>query len=144
MENAVDGATAAVTLDGDVVSRARVAITALAPTILRVPAAEDALFGSDGGAEIKVRNYSWEDTLRIFTDVADVPAEISPRVVKGEGHLAIVRDFVAAVRGDDWAAHDGRAGLYRTQIIDACYASALRGREVVLSEAAVPGAEAAG
>jgi CO/xanthine dehydrogenase FAD-binding subunit len=51
MEIAVVGATCAVTLDGSQITAARVAITALAPTILRVPAAETALVGSDGGAD---------------------------------------------------------------------------------------------
>jgi CO/xanthine dehydrogenase FAD-binding subunit len=51
MEIAVVGATAVVTLDGGVVSDARVAITSLAPTIRRVPEAEHALVGSNGGAE---------------------------------------------------------------------------------------------
>ncbi len=50
MEIAVVGATAVVTLDGDVVSDARVAITSLAPTIRRVLEAEQALVGSDGGS----------------------------------------------------------------------------------------------
>jgi CO/xanthine dehydrogenase FAD-binding subunit len=45
MEIAVVGATAAVTLEGDTVTRARVAITALAPTIKRVGEAEAALEG---------------------------------------------------------------------------------------------------
>ena len=51
MEIAVVGATAAVTLGGGTVTEAHVAITALAPTIRRVPEAEEALAGSDGGAE---------------------------------------------------------------------------------------------
>jgi CO/xanthine dehydrogenase FAD-binding subunit len=51
MEIAVVGATCVVTLDGGRVAGARVAITALAPTILLVPAAEAALVGSDGGAD---------------------------------------------------------------------------------------------
>ena len=51
MEIAVVGATAAVTLDAGGVSGARVAITALAPTIRRVPEAEEALTGTDGGAD---------------------------------------------------------------------------------------------
>jgi CO/xanthine dehydrogenase FAD-binding subunit len=51
MEIAVVGATAVVELDGDRVVGARVAITALAPTIRRVPDAETALAESDGGAE---------------------------------------------------------------------------------------------
>jgi CO/xanthine dehydrogenase FAD-binding subunit len=51
MEIAVVGATCVVTVDGDRVGDARVAITALTPTIRRVPDAEAALHGSDGGEE---------------------------------------------------------------------------------------------
>jgi CO/xanthine dehydrogenase FAD-binding subunit len=49
MEIAIVGVTAAVTLAEGEVTRARAAITALAPTILLVPEAEKALLGSDGG-----------------------------------------------------------------------------------------------
>jgi CO/xanthine dehydrogenase FAD-binding subunit len=49
MEIAVVGATAMVVLDGTTVTDARLAITALAPTIRRIPEAEAALAGSDGG-----------------------------------------------------------------------------------------------
>lgn len=49
MEIAVVGVTAVVSLDDGVVADARVAITALAPTIHRVAAAEAALAGGDGG-----------------------------------------------------------------------------------------------
>ena len=49
MEIAVVGATAVVRLDGGVVRDARIAITALAPTVRRVAAAESALVGTDGG-----------------------------------------------------------------------------------------------
>ena len=49
MEIAVVGATALVWLDGDVVRDARIAITALAPTVRRVAVAESALVGTDGG-----------------------------------------------------------------------------------------------
>jgi CO/xanthine dehydrogenase FAD-binding subunit len=50
MEIAVVGATAVVVLDGDAIADARVAITALAPTIRRVPRAEGALVGTSGDA----------------------------------------------------------------------------------------------
>jgi CO/xanthine dehydrogenase FAD-binding subunit len=50
MEIAIVGVTARVTLGNGEVVRARVAITALAPTIELVPEAEQALVGSDGGA----------------------------------------------------------------------------------------------
>jgi CO/xanthine dehydrogenase FAD-binding subunit len=49
MEIAVVGATAVVRLDGGVIRDARIAITALAPTVRRVTAAEAALVGTDGG-----------------------------------------------------------------------------------------------
>ena len=50
MEIAVVGATAVVTVSGGEVTDARIAMTALSPTIRRVPEAEAALTGSDGGA----------------------------------------------------------------------------------------------
>jgi CO/xanthine dehydrogenase FAD-binding subunit len=50
MEIAVVGATAALSFSAGAVDWAAVAITALAPTIRLVPAAADALLGSDGGA----------------------------------------------------------------------------------------------
>jgi len=49
MEIAIVGATAAVTIAGGTITHARVAMTALSPTIRRVPEAEGALEGSDGG-----------------------------------------------------------------------------------------------
>lgn len=49
MEIAVVGATCFVALDGDEIDDARIAITALAPTVLRVVEAEAELIGSDGG-----------------------------------------------------------------------------------------------
>jgi CO/xanthine dehydrogenase FAD-binding subunit len=51
VEIAVVGTTAVVTLDGDEVADAKLAITALAPTIHRVAEAEAALVGTDGGRE---------------------------------------------------------------------------------------------
>ena len=51
MEIAVVGATAVVTVEGDRVSDARIAITALAPTIRRVADAEAALVDAGGGDE---------------------------------------------------------------------------------------------
>ncbi len=51
MEIAVVGATAVVVLDGGKISDARIAITALAPTIHRVSEAESALVGTDGTRE---------------------------------------------------------------------------------------------
>jgi carbon-monoxide dehydrogenase medium subunit len=49
MEIAIVGVTAVVRLDGGFITDARIAITALAPTIRRVGEAEAELNGSDGG-----------------------------------------------------------------------------------------------
>jgi carbon-monoxide dehydrogenase medium subunit len=51
MEIAIVGVTAAVRLEGGSIADARLAITALAPTIRRVPDAEAALTGTTGGDE---------------------------------------------------------------------------------------------
>jgi predicted dehydrogenase len=90
------------------------------------------LYGTEGGAEIKVRNHSSTDTLRIYTDVAGAPAEIAPKVQGGGFHSAVTREFIARITGGNWSLYPGRDGLRRARIIDACYASALQGREVVL------------
>jgi predicted dehydrogenase len=92
------------------------------------------LFGTDGGAKIEVQNYTTVDTLRIFTDVAGVPAEVKPATGPGLGHRAVVREFVRIVRSGDWEGQDGSEALLRTEVIDACYASAKAGREVVLHD----------
>lgn len=92
------------------------------------------LFGSDGGAEIRVRNYNWEagETLRLYSDKAGVPVEMRPQVGRGEGHGLVVREFVAAVQRGEWQEESGEEGLTRALIIDACYASALKAREVAV------------
>ena len=94
------------------------------------------LYGTDGGAEMKVKNYGTSDTVRIYTDVAGVPAVVTPEIQPREGHLAVVRRFVETIRGGDWAGQHGEDGLDRARIIDACYASALQNREVSLREVA--------
>jgi len=55
MEIAVVGAAAVVTLADGVLTSARIAITALAPVIHRVEAAEQALIGTDGGPEARAQ-----------------------------------------------------------------------------------------
>ena len=80
-------------------------------------------YGTESGAEIKVEDYNWQDTLRIYTDVAGVPAETRPQLTRGEGHLAMVREFISAITQGNWSAHNGTDGLYRARIVDACYVS---------------------
>jgi predicted dehydrogenase len=91
------------------------------------------LYGTEGGAEIKVKRYSWDDTLRIYTDIAGVPAEINPQVYRGEYHFAVVREFIEKITGGNWSLHHGSEGLRRARIVDACYASAQQGREIIIN-----------
>jgi len=94
------------------------------------------LYGTDGGADMKVRNYGTSDTVRIYTDVAGVPAVVTPEIEPREGHFAVVWRFVETIRSGDWEGQHGEDGLHRARIIDACYASALENREVSLREVA--------
>ena len=90
------------------------------------------LYGTDGGAEMRVRNYGTQDTVRIYTDVAGVPAVVVPEIEPREGHLAVVRRFVETIRSGEWHGQVGEEGLRRARIIDACYISALEQREISL------------
>jgi predicted dehydrogenase len=94
------------------------------------------LYGTDGGAQIDVVNYTHEDTLRIFTDIGGKPSESRPLVRKVDGHSLVASEFVQVILSGDWSQHIGREGLRRAQIIEACYQSAAQGREIVLTDAA--------
>jgi len=77
MEIAVVGATAVVTVDDDRIADARVAITALTPTIRRVPEAESALTGTDGGdAAVEV---AAAEAAAAATPISDVRASAGYR-----------------------------------------------------------------
>jgi predicted dehydrogenase len=90
------------------------------------------LYGTNGGAEIHVKDHSCIDTLRIYTDVAGAPSEIRPQIPGCEKHMAVIREFIATILSGNWSLHQGSDGLRRTRVVDACYASALQGREVTL------------
>jgi predicted dehydrogenase len=92
------------------------------------------LHGTDGGAEMKVRNYGTPCTVRIYTDVSEVPAVVVPEIELREGHLAVVSRFAETVRSGDWQGQVGEDGLRRARVTDACYRSALEKREVTFSQ----------
>ena len=82
MEIAVVGATAVVVLDGATVGQARVAITALGPTIRRVPEAESVLEGTDGG-ETAIAAAA-RATAAAATPISDVRASERYRTAMAE------------------------------------------------------------
>jgi predicted dehydrogenase len=90
------------------------------------------LYGTEGGAEMKVKNYGTEDTVRIYTDVAGFPAVVAPEIQPREQHFNVVRRFVETLRSGDWDGQVGEEGLRRARVIDACYVSSREGREIRL------------
>lgn len=94
------------------------------------------VYGTDGGAELKVQGAPFPAVgqLRVFTDKDGESADYVPPVLPGRAHDAVVEDFITAVRGGEavWGEHDGSLALYRAQIIDACYQSALEQKEIRL------------
>jgi CO/xanthine dehydrogenase FAD-binding subunit len=77
MEIAVVGATAVITLLEDTITSARVAITALAPTIRRVAAAEDSLVGTAG--DVDAVGAAAAEVAAAATPISDVRASESYR-----------------------------------------------------------------
>jgi CO/xanthine dehydrogenase FAD-binding subunit len=82
MEIAVVGATAVVTLGAGGVTDARIAITALAPTIRRVGEAEQSLVGSDGGDGANAAAAA--ATAAASTPISDVRASAGYRSAMAE------------------------------------------------------------
>ena len=90
------------------------------------------LYGTDGGVEFLVRNYGHEHTVRVFTDVAGAPVDMTPRTRKGGGHDAVIARFVAAILDGAPPIPSAADGLRRAEVIAACYESAAAGHEVNL------------
>ncbi len=93
MEIAVVGAAAIITVDGDRISDARIAITALTPTIRRVPEAESALTGTDGGVDAITTSAAAAATAS--TPISDVRASAEYRRAMAE--VITGRAIVAAL-----------------------------------------------
>ncbi|MCU1526525.1 MAG: gfo/Idh/MocA family oxidoreductase [Frondihabitans sp.] len=95
------------------------------------------LLGASGGARLHIDNYSTDDTLTLYSDVAGVPTVSRPQVhVPAGHHQSVIAGFLAAIRdGEDASAprytgHYGEYALHRSRVVDAIYASAAAGHEV--------------
>ena len=100
MEIAVVGVTAVVTLDGGSVTDAKIAITALAPTIRRVDEAERALVGTDGGDDAVAA--AARATAAGSTPISDVRGSAAYRAAMAEviARRAITA-AIARARGEE-------------------------------------------
>jgi len=91
------------------------------------------LYGSEGGSEMYVANYTDHDTLSFYTEESGQPVLVKPNIVnRAGGHELAVAHFVHCVQNDLPVESTGEQGLALMQIIDALYQSAATGREVRL------------
>jgi predicted dehydrogenase len=96
------------------------------------------IYGTDGGADLRVVDYAEPGDLHIYRDTEGAPADYRAKPGANGGHDLVVRRFVEAIQAGpgEWPNHDGSLGLKRARIIDACYLSAAEGREVRLDQSA--------
>ncbi len=118
MEIAIVGAAAVVRLDADGrVEYARVAMTALAPTIQRVPAAEEALLGTDAGAD--AARAAGEAVAAAARPISDV---------RGSANYRRAMAAVITQRAVTTAATRARGGVVRIPASDSTFGDSA-GRE---------------
>src|SRR4051794_41727354 len=86
------------------------------------------IYGTEGGAELIVRDMEPIGSLRIFTDEAGAAAETLLSPPAGGGHDAVVADFLEHVRNG--GGDRGAAAAQLARVVDACYRSAAERREV--------------
>ncbi|MCZ7542073.1 MAG: Gfo/Idh/MocA family oxidoreductase [Anaerolineae bacterium] len=103
----------------------------------RRPGEDDMYFrfsGSKAAAVVHVRNYTQEDTLRLYTEIDGIAVEATPRLHPPDpsGHAGLLADFVRAIRMDDAPPAPASQGLATVRVLDAFYRSAATGREVAL------------
>jgi predicted dehydrogenase len=89
-------------------------------------------YGTEGGAELFVRNYATTNTLRLFSDVDAVATNTSVEVRSTEGRSELIDRFVDAIFDRGPADPSALEGLRRTAVLEACYASAAAGHELEL------------
>ncbi|HEV2528407.1 MAG TPA: Gfo/Idh/MocA family oxidoreductase [Thermomicrobiales bacterium] len=88
------------------------------------------VMGTEGGAEIYVKDYALVDTLKVISDFEGVPTVSEPRLQPVSGHGEVVKAFVARALDGTGYVPTGAEGLERTRLVDAIYQSAAEGREI--------------
>ncbi len=92
------------------------------------------LYGTEGGADLRVLDYADAGELTIFTGEGEETADVTVAADPGRGHLAVVETFLEHVADEpNWTRYDGMLALERARIIDAAYQSAERGTEIALA-----------
>lgn len=93
------------------------------------------LYGTEAGADLKIVDYAPQATVRIYQSAPDGTEDLELPGRPGTGHTGVVDSFVDTVADPPaWPEHDGTAAAELTRVIEACYLSAERNREVRLTE----------
>lgn len=93
------------------------------------------LYGSEGGADLRVVNNVPAGKLTFYTGDGDNADERVVPTRPGSGHRAVVETFLEHVNDTaHWDHWDGSLALNRARIIDAAYESARTGSEVRLTD----------
>jgi predicted dehydrogenase len=82
------------------------------------------LHGTEGGADL--------EPLRIYTDMAGTPVDITPHAPRIGGHEAEVKHFIECIQEGKAPLSTAEQGLHILQILDAVYRSANTGQEIVI------------
>lgn len=91
------------------------------------------LYGSEGGAELYVANYTDRDTVRFFTEEGGLPVDINPNMkLNANGHQLAIAHFLDCITTGKESDAPGEHGVTLLRIIDALYESARIGREIRL------------
>lgn len=91
------------------------------------------LYGTEGGAELYVANYTDRDTLSFYTEECGQPVLIKPAIVnRAAAHELAVAHFVDSVKHGRPPEATGAQGTALMRIIEALYESAATGKEVRL------------
>lgn len=94
------------------------------------------LYGTEGGADLRVVDYAPAGELTIFTGEGEEVEDVAVTADAGRGHLAVVETFLEHVADPaNWSHWDGSLALDRARVIDAAYESARIDAEVRLHPA---------
>jgi len=94
------------------------------------------LYGSEGGSDLYVANYTNVDTVVFHSEEGGAPSDTRPALPGGprvpSGHALAVDHFVNSIVNDTEPDATGEQGLALMRLIDAIYESARLGAEVRL------------
>jgi predicted dehydrogenase len=94
------------------------------------------LHGTQGTAVQYIRNYSLNDSLRLYTEVEGEPVTITPSLRPGKGlsaHETLIQEIADCIAHDRPSPTTGEQGLAAIKVLEGLYKSAETKREVVLA-----------